>query len=179
MGVARPPGCSAWKLWLVDVVAAVSRWFVVAPEVELKVAHGGVAWEQRRKRRAAASWGRRGERRLGFLYALWPRVLGVLGAAVGDPRRPCPQRDTRRESRARTPRREGRCAGAACHRGSGGGVWEGRGVPPRVGEGRWLPGQPRPRPWRLGPCVEGDEWAEAEETCGPVGKWEGADWARA
>ena len=44
-GVARPPGCSAWKLWPVDVVAAVSRWFVVAPEVELEVTHGGVAWE--------------------------------------------------------------------------------------------------------------------------------------
>ena len=43
------------------------------------------AWAHQQWRRL----GKGGERRLGLLYASWPRVPGVLGAAGGDPRRPC------------------------------------------------------------------------------------------
>ena len=52
---ARPKLGAARRLWLRgEVVLGVAGW-----------------WS-----RAAASWGRRGERRLGLLYASWPRVLG-------------------------------------------------------------------------------------------------------
>ena len=88
-------------------------------------------------------WRVRGRRRASGCCCFYTRALGLRGGGV-DPRRPCPQRDTRQWMRARARSRRGAGAALSTLGGGGGGLGE---LGARLGlarEGASLPGPSRP-----------------------------------